>query len=277
MQIRQDFQTISIGGGLGSKAYAEWDWGGAEGLFTAIGVAYASEEAKIKVKEAQDALAIMVIEDDASIASLLNIIASTNNPELIEAAEGMIKDIEERRDSKICEFLLDSMDGIEVVKEAGKEGVKVVAKNAVSHYVDGLAEKFIGKGLSTVGMIASGGKLLLNWDTSYESAKTLMTYSVMKAELNVIDTLSSCDTIAATNDMVQLWYSLQINGTEAAKQFAKDCSSGLALYLGDVGLADENSTVTSVSDLTAKLDAEAEEYKNEASEFADYCNNNAGN
>lgn len=41
--------------------------------------------------------------------------------------------------------------------------------------------------------------------------------------------------------------------------------------------ADEYSTVTSVDDLTAKLNAEAEKYKNEASEFADYCNNNAGN
>ncbi len=260
-------------GDLGSEAYEKWDWGTCEAIFTLTEAYFAGSEAEAKVKEAQDALAIMVMEDEASIHSLQNIIASTNNPQLIEAAENMIKDIETERDKNFGEFVENIMESIEIGSAGFTAAGGTAVKKAANHYAGSALP-----GLGVVGNIASGVKLALNWEASYESAQTLMTYSVMEAELNVANTLSNCDTIDATNDMVQLWYSLQINGTETAKQFAKDYNAGRFLYLGDIGLVDlidENSTVTPVTDLTAlmaKLNAEVEEYKNEASEFADYCN-----
>lgn len=259
-------------GDLGSQAYEKWDWGMCEAFFTLVDAYFAGSEAEAKVKKAQEALAIMVMEDEASICSLQNIIESTNNPQLIEAAENMIQDIESERDKNFGEFAENIMDSIEVGSAGFTAASDAAVKNAANHYAGAALP-----GLGVVGKIASGAKTVLNWGASYESAQTLMTYSVMEAELNVANALSNCDTIAATNDMVQLWYSLQINGTEAAKQFAKDYDSGLALHIDDIGLADEYSTVTSVNDLTAKLNAEAEKYKNEARDFSDYCNNNAGN
>ena len=248
----------------------DFGWGCFEAVFAILERFCAGAEAKEKVLEDQKALAIMILEDRHSIDRLQNIIDATNNRPLRDAAEQMISDIEAESKKKSDAFwatIHAILNWIEV------QAADVSAAGETLFYKIG--DHYLGASLPALGVISlltSVGKSALNWGASYESAKELMTYSVMESELNAIGTLANCNSLDATNDIAQLWYSLQINGTLAAKQFAKDYDAGAFLHIAEMDLIIDNAHVTSVSYLVGKLDAEIARYKREAQSFASDCN-----
>ena len=248
----------------------KFGWGCFEAVFAILESFCAGAEAKEKVLEDQKDLAIMILEDRHSIDRLQNIIDATNNRPLRDAAEQMIFDIEAESKKKSDAFwatIHAILNWIEV------QAADFSAAGETLFYKIG--DHYLGASLPALGVISlltSVGKSALNWGASYESAKELMTYSVMESELNAIGALANCNSLDAMNDIAQLWYSLQINGTLAAKQFTKDYDAGIFLHIAEMDLIIDNAHVTSASYLVGKLDAEITRYKREAQSFASACN-----
>ena len=220
--------------------------------------------------EDQKDLAIMILEDRHSIDRLQNIIDATNNRPLRDAAEQMIFDIEAESKKKSDAFwatIHAILNWIEV------QAADFSAAGETLFYKIG--DHYLGASLPAHGVISlltSVGKSALNWGASYESEQDLMTYSVMESELNAIGALANCNSLDAMNDIAQLWYSLQINGTLAAKQFTKDYDAGIFLHIAEMDLIIDNAHVTSASYLVGKLDAEITSYKRDELSFASDSN-----
>jgi len=263
-------------GDLGGEAYKEFDWGVAESFFSIIDAYYASTEASDKVKADQAAMRLMVLKDNEAIQSLQNIIDNTNDPALEQAAQQMIEDIRRESANECANFIVKNLDIIGESIAPGAAGIgagmAVTGKNAANHYLNA-ALPVVG----VVSNIASAGKAVLGWGASYESAQELMTYYSMDAELDAMQAISRCDSAAESNDIAQLWYSLQINGSQAAARFAKDYEKGLFQTTEQLGLASDTNAITSVSDLTAELNSSIRKYQKEAKAFADYCHQADGN